>query len=228
MRKLVVMFDIDDVLWHLVPKWIETINNRHGTNVQPDEVTDWEIEQFFPSLTRTQVFAPIIEDWFWDTLQPTEDAVKILSKIHKDGHKIKLITATDYRNVTVKVNKILSLFPVITWNDITITADKQSIRGDVLVDDRPKNLIGGDYHKILMSIPHNKAFDAKAHGIDRVNTLTEAYEIIKQLAKEPCKYYKTGNLGRLDMSICLKCKNCYDDDGGFYCSLKGNGEFKKM
>jgi hypothetical protein len=34
------------------------------------DVTVWDIETLFPALTKAQVFAPIFEDDFWETLNP--------------------------------------------------------------------------------------------------------------------------------------------------------------
>ena len=50
-----------------------------------------------------------------------------------------------------------------------LTADKRLVRGDVLIDDGVQNLVGGDYEKLLYTQPHNRAFDAAAAGMTRVN-----------------------------------------------------------
>lgn len=42
------------------------------------------------------------------------------------------------------------------------------IRGDILIDDAPHNLVGGDYVKILMTANHNRSYDASANGMIRV------------------------------------------------------------
>ena len=221
MKKLTTLWDVDDVLWPLVPKWIQTLNHTYGTTVSPECVTEWEIEKFFPSLTKEQVFAPLLEDWFWADMQPADDAVEVLTKVKNDGHKVKLVTATDYRNVPVKVKRLLEIFPMITWDDIIITSDKQSVKGDVLTDDGPHNLIGGEYYKILISKPHNKSIETERSGVNRVNTLTEAYGIIERLAQDDCEYYMAYN----GWKKCFECKHHYEDDGALYCRLKGRGEF---
>ena len=43
------------------------------------------------------------------------------------------------------------------------------IDGDVIIDDAPHNLVGGNYRKILMDAPHNKWFDCDKHNVYRVD-----------------------------------------------------------
>ena len=69
------------------------------------------------------------------------------------------------------------------WNVITICS-KQLINADILVDDGVHNLLGGSYKKILMTASHNKAFDANANGMVRVNNWQEAYDKIIEYADQ--------------------------------------------
>ena len=70
----------------------------------------------------------------------------------------------------------------MTWNDVIITAHKQLIKGDVLIDDGIHNLEGGDYFKILMTAPHNRYYDADKNGMYRVSSWSDAYSVIQALA----------------------------------------------
>ena len=65
-----------------------------------------------------------------------------------------------------------------------MTRRKQLIRGDVLIDDGIHNLEGGAYKKILFTAPHNRHYDAEAHGMTRVNNWEEAVRIIDGMAQE--------------------------------------------
>ena len=64
-----------------------------------------------------------------------------------------------------------------------VTNKKQLVRGDVLIDDGVHNLIGGEYYKILVDAPYNRAFDAESHGIRRVRGWDEIIAIIDELNK---------------------------------------------
>ena len=52
------------------------------------------------------------------------------------------------------------------------------IRGDVLIDDGIHNLEGGAYKKIMFTAPHNRNYDAEAHGMIRVDNWEEIVRII--------------------------------------------------
>jgi 5'(3')-deoxyribonucleotidase len=216
-KKLLTLWDMDDVLFPLLPNWCKALNIKHNMHVKAEDITSWELPRFFPSLTEEEVFTPLITDKFWEKLFPYSDGPEVLAQVSDAGHRIKIVTATDYRNVTAKVNLLLRWYQMLSWDDVIITADKSVIKGDVITDDGVHNLLNRDKHKILMSRPHNLSFNEKPHGIHRVNNLSEAWEIIQRLVQEPCENYK-GGMCSID---CLKCDNCYDDDGGLYCRVKG-------
>ena len=90
-----------------------------------------------------------------------------------------MVTASDYRTCKPKVDRLLELFPFLDWKHIIITNNKQMVRGDILIDDGPHNLVGGDYFKILFARPHNHSFDAASTGILRLYTWEEIYFAIQ-------------------------------------------------
>ena len=180
MKNLTVLVDLDDVLWHLLEPWVAMINNMHKTDVHYGCVTDWKIAKFFPSLTVEQVFSPLFKEDFWNNVQPVYNGRWFIQNLLNDGHRVKIVTATLSENVPVKMKRFFKLYPMLSWNDVTITHDKQSVNGDVLIDDAPHNLEGGSYHKILFNQPHNRHYDTTQHGITRVYNLSEAYlEILR-------------------------------------------------
>jgi 5'(3')-deoxyribonucleotidase len=179
MNHLTILFDADDVAEQLMRAWLGFINRRYGTAVAADEVTDWDVSLAFPSLSKFQVYGALLEDEVWDNLTPMPGALKYLGRLHDEGHQLYLVTATDYRTCPKKIAKILELFPFLDASHIIITSNKQMVRGDVLVDDGPHNLIGGEYFKILFSQPHNRSFDERAHGIVRAKNWAEVYRLIQ-------------------------------------------------
>ncbi len=55
--------------------------------------------------------------------------------------------------------------------------NKQLVKGDILIDDNPHNLVGGEYIPILFDRPHNHD---KAHGITRAQTWEEVKNTIRR------------------------------------------------
>lgn len=177
-----ILVDVDDVIENLCPCWCRWLNEHYGTNVTAEEITDWDINKFFPELTREQIFEPLLKEDFWKNVTPKLDAIKYLKLLLEEGYRIFLCTASDYRTIKPKYENIIQrYFPYIDWNHIIICSAKQLIKADILVDDGVHNLISGDYIKVLYTTPHNKHYDAESSGIFRVNNWEELYNTIHLL-----------------------------------------------
>lgn len=185
MKSLIVLVDMDDTIENLLQAWVNYLNEHHGTAVKKDDVTEWDVSSFFPSIPKEQVYEPLCDDDFWKTVRPFENAAEYLQKLRDDGHEVFIVTASDYRAICSKMENVLfKYFSMFTWNDVITTAHKQLVRGDVLIDDGVHNLVGGSYKKLLMDAPHNRRFDAEANGMTRVMDWSEAYIKICELAQK--------------------------------------------
>lgn len=183
MRHLTILVDMDDTIENLAEAWVAYLNARHQTSTKLSDITDWDISKAFPTLTKEQVYAPLFEDAFWNWVKPMEGASEALQKLIADGHTVLIVTTSNYQTLAAKMEQVLfHYFPFLTWNDVIITAHKQLIKGDVLVDDGIHNLEGGDYFKILMTAPHNRCYDADKNRMYRVTSWSETYSVIQALA----------------------------------------------
>lgn len=179
---MTILTDIDDVLNNLCEEWCLLLNEKYGTSVTYDQVTEWDMQKFFPSLTGEQIFVPLHDASVWSRLKPKPGAAEYLQRLISDGHSVYLCTTTDYRNVRPKFECFVrKYFPFITWDQIIITSRKQLIRADVLVDDAVHNLTGGSYRKILFTAPHNLTFRTAGHGMIRADSWTDVYGIIRDI-----------------------------------------------
>ena len=186
MSKETILVDMDDVLLDLIPHWVSIINKTFGTSVTEDDITDWNIENCFPTLTKEQVFSIVMLSDTWETIPPTKDGQWFIQKLLDDGYKVKIVTASYYQTITPKIHRFLQLYPMLTWEDITITSDKQSIIGDVIIDDAIHNLIGGTTElKILIDKPHNQNATLLTDDVmHRAYSLNDVYCLIEFFSKE--------------------------------------------
>ena len=181
MRSLTVLCDMDDVLIDLLPHWIKMLNYSYGSSVSVDDITEWDISKCIPALTKEQIFSIVMRPSFWETIPTAQNGQWFIRNLLTEGHKVKIITASHYEVLPSKMRRFLQLYPWLTWDDITVTSDKQSIKGDVLIDDAPHNLVGGEYEKILLSKIHNMNFDTTLHCIHRIENLAEVFRILERL-----------------------------------------------
>lgn len=184
MKRLTILFDADDVVEDCTRTWVSLINERYGTNTRYEELRDWDVSLGFPTLTREQVYAIVAEDDIWHRISPLPGCKRILQKLYDQGHELYMVTATDYRSCRTKVEVLLDMFPFLNWQHIILAHNKQMIRGDILIDDGPHNLVGGHYNKLLFDQPHNRDFDEKAEGIRRVYSWEEIEKAIEALTAE--------------------------------------------
>lgn len=182
---MVILIDMDDVIEQLLKGWLKYLNEHYGTNVTVADVTEWDLSKVFPQLTHEQLFAPNYVDEFWDLVEPLPGADEAMRKLLADGHEIYIVTTAFYKTIPAKMERVLfKYFPYLDWDHVIITSNKHLINGDILIDDGPHNLSGGNYKKILFTANHNHDFDEKSVGAVRVNNWEEAYREVQRIAAE--------------------------------------------
>lgn len=183
-NKLTILIDMDDTIENLLEVWVKTLNKTYGTNVTLDMIRSWDIKSYFPELSRNQIFGMLDYKSFWNQLDPLPGAMQNIANLIMDGHNVYIVTASHHDTVAAKLKGFLfKYFPFISTDHVIIASHKQMIKGDVLVDDAPHNLIGGSYAKILKSAPHNRDFDESEYDIVRCDTWDEIYAEIQKIVK---------------------------------------------
>ena len=97
-------------------------------------------------------------------------------------HIIYFVTSTEPENISKKANWLQREFPDINIRKRLIRCyNKQLLSGlDILVDDYEKNLIDGDYSKVLLDKPWNQ--NSKEHDNEhqfyRMTDWRNIYELI--------------------------------------------------
>lgn len=184
-RELTILVDMDDTLENLSEIWISSLNESHGTTVCVDDIREWDMTKSFPTIEGSQVYAPLFDENMWKRVTPLPGAVEYLKRLIDDGHKVVIVTASHQDTVAMKLNNVLfRYFPYLSTKDVIVTSQKQMISGDVMIDDAPHNLEGGDYYGILVTASHNRNYDAESHGFVRADTWEEIYDIVCNYARK--------------------------------------------
>lgn len=193
--KQTVLIDIDDTIEYLCKAWVKWLNNKYNLSVDYNDITDWNICLFFPTLTKDQVFEPVHTEEFWETVEPMPDAMIYVKKLYDEGYDLYLCTSTDYRNIKAKYELIVKrYFPYIDWHHVIVANEKKLIRADFIIDDGVHNLLYRDGFKMLMTAPHNKDFDAKANGLERVYNWEQIYNTIHRFSDYSSGYLDAHSL----------------------------------
>jgi len=183
---MTILVDMDDVLEGLVGAWVDYLNLKYGTQVRAEDIVEWNVDEYFPSLTHKQVHGVLKERAFWDAVKPLHGAQEGLKRLIDAGHEVYIVTNSHYKTVAPKMERVLfKYFPYLKWSQVILTAHKQMVRGDVLIDDGIQNLEGGEYEKILMDAPHNHEYNAEANGMYRVCNWDDILNVITYLNDRP-------------------------------------------
>ena len=177
---MTILVDMDDTIEYLLKAWVDGVNRAYGRSAAYEDVTEWDVSKAFPGLTWEQVYAVPMRPGFWRDVEPIPGAAEVLKRWMDKGHEVLIVTATPFASVPEKIGGYLfEHFPFLSWDQVIITGKKQRIKGDVLIDDGPHNLEGGDYVRILMTAPHNRNYDAAGNGMIRVNDWTEIEKVVE-------------------------------------------------
>ena len=183
MEQLTVLVDLDDTIEDLLTAWIHALNEKFDRDVDPEHVRFWDVLEYYPGLSKSDIYSVFDWDNFWSNVRPKPGAVEYLKRLIDDGHKVYIVTATHYINLQVKMEEVLfKYFPYIKWDHVIITQDKAMIDGDVIIDDGVHNHLRKRRLNVLMDAPHNNYVDAAALGLKRVGSFEEAYRAVSAVA----------------------------------------------
>lgn len=182
MKKFNILCDADDTIQELMPYWLSELNAKYNLNVKKEDIKSWDITKAFPALSEEEVFEPLYRDGFWDMTTPVKDSAYYLKKLVADGHNLLIVTASNKETFDAKTRKLIEMFPFLKKEQIIRENNKQTVDGDILIDDGVHNLLGGRYKKFLFNQPNNSLFNEKEHDITRVFSWKEIYERISRMA----------------------------------------------
>lgn len=173
-RKPRILFDMDDVLADFVGEIIRRFNIKTSQNRSVEECTSWYMENIFGQ----EIMNIIREDGLFEELNVKNDAVEVMQRLIKGGkYDIFIVTASTPEAYKEKMNWLKKFMPFFPQHRVIPCCEKSAIWGDLLIDDRLKNLY--DYEKIgdciVYDMPHNR----KDNTFHRVYCLKDVEEYIE-------------------------------------------------
>lgn len=167
-----VLVDMDGVLADVYSQFIKMEFEDLGV-IQTAEALRGKLElDAFPNgdkYVRSKGFfrtAPII--------QGSIEGLKYLN----DKYNVLIVSsATEFPDSLIeKMEWLNEYFPFINWQQMIFCGKKDSIKGDIMIDDHPKNLDYFHGQTILFTQPHNELITNEKHV--RVNNWNEILNIL--------------------------------------------------
>lgn len=180
---MVICVDFDDVINDLLSAWLLWLNTKYNCNVAFEDVVHWDMARAYTSLTREQIYEPLMNESFWGTVKIKNEAIDIIKKLQAEGHEIYICTSTHPIIMSCKYNKLMKPhLPFIDERHIILAHNKQMVNCDIFIDDNPNNLLGGNYKKILFDMPHNR--NVVSDEVVRVKDWDEIYNAVNDMIKQ--------------------------------------------
>lgn len=185
MKKLKIIYDVDDTLWNLT----DTVYEKNG--LTRADATVYTVTDN-PNLNKKQI-KNIYRD-FSDPHLFTEckfyDGHKRIFDIDKAGKADVYISSGNLTEAVrdVKLIRLLHEIPNIRPENIRMTVMSQVHQGrelgDILIDDSMRNIIDHDFTlNIVVAMPHNQNTIVPNKNIIRAKTLNDAVDIIETIVE---------------------------------------------
>lgn len=119
-----------------------------------------------------------MSEGFFRTAPVIDGSIEGLKYLNDKYNVLIVSSATEFpQSLTEKVDWLNEYYPFISWKQIILCGEKKSIRGNIMIDDHPKNLDffeGGE--RIIFTQPHNTLIESDHYT--RINSWKEIMNIL--------------------------------------------------
>lgn len=164
MQKPRILFDLDDTLTDFLDELVSRYNRKYGADFTKEHCYKWELNEIFEH----NILELIDEEDFFECVKPKPQTIEYMKKWVESGRYDIFVVTSCLRpeNYVKKMKWFEKHMPFFPRTRVLPVTEKSAIWGDVLIDDRPKNL--HDWKRdakglfkmcILFDAPHNQDCD---------------------------------------------------------------------
>jgi len=167
--KPIVLLDVDGVLADFVGASLRFLRDRFGLHYTPEQVTEWNLERALklePHVYKA-LCAEFEREDFCTDIEPYPGAVDGVWALRDAGCRVLAVTAPWWSSPTWVHDRSQWLVQHLGFrrDDLHHTSNKASVRGDVLVEDKPETIAAWKVEHpmgagILWDRPHNRTWPA--------------------------------------------------------------------
>lgn len=181
-----ILLDIDDVCGDMVPTWMILHNWINDDCVDPYSIDSWDIASFVRPSVGQKVYELLAFPHFYDLVKPYPGFTEGVQAL-RQNYRVRYASACVPGTIDQKLAWVLKHDPGATYKDVHFGYDKWMLRGDVLVDDGPHNLIAFPGRTIRFRQKWNHGAAANAHvssWAEMPGALIRAFETEKYVEDE--------------------------------------------
>lgn len=171
----ILLLDCDGVLGDLITPWFDMHNAECKVCTEPltrDMILEWDTHKF--AACGKHVYTYLARHELWSRPRPMPYARAAVEKLTRIARPV-VVTAVTQPFAAARIAWVRRYFPMIAAHDIVIADKKDSVRGDVIVEDRTSTLNSHPAEGICIAHPWNADYRGT-----RVADWREAYDRIRQ------------------------------------------------
>jgi 5'(3')-deoxyribonucleotidase len=139
----VVIVDVDDTTADLVPVWVGEFLKRYPECPNPCDADwiDWDVSPRVPEAFQKYFWGVLDEPQLYDLVQPIPGALEGVQQIRSWNYRVVFATSATNGHSGAKLRWLVKhgfLDSIIRQRDYIETFDKSLLRGNLIIDDRPK------------------------------------------------------------------------------------------
>jgi 5'-nucleotidase len=165
-----ILIDMDSVICDLMSEWHRRYNEDYQDNLSVENLMCWRSEDYVKSECGEKIYEYLDQPGIFLHLKPLPYAIEVLERLSLN-YDVLIVTSSRTYAYTEKEQWVEKHLPFIGKNNLIFSHRKEMIRGDLLFDDAPHNLIAfknTGRTAIAMNYPYNASID-----VPRVNNWLE-------------------------------------------------------
>lgn len=153
---MVIFVDMDEVIADAYQAHIDIYNKEFDAEIRAEECLGKEFWQCVPEAHQQSIRNHTRRDGFFKDLKLIEGSQEVLASLSQKHDVYIASAAMEFpQSLREKSDWLDEFFPFITWQNRILCGNKHVLKGDILIDDRSKNLEPFDGRSIMFTSPHN-------------------------------------------------------------------------
>jgi 5'(3')-deoxyribonucleotidase len=174
-RQFTIAVDVDEVVVAMLPEWIRLYNQLWDDDLQPNEVTDWDLTLFVRPECGKKIYEILNRSDLYANVKLVPGALEAIAHLRSKGYRLVFVTSATKGHAGQKL-QCLQDHGVLERGrqvdpDYVECTDKALIRADLIIDDRPLNIERFPGPGILFPCEHNKRWNPDAETAGRVGVV---------------------------------------------------------
>ena len=136
-----MIIDMDEVMADTIGKLVRVMEQETGIAVVKDAIQGKGLWEGYPKGYGKTLIGILHRKGFFLDLPVFPNAVPVMRELNEKYEVFIVSAAMEFPNSLQEKYEWLSVhFPFITWQQIALTGSKNVVYGDIMIDDRVKNL----------------------------------------------------------------------------------------